>query len=186
MMQRLNPRTSLVVVVDIQERLAAAMPEARMKDVVRSATVLIESARLLRVPVLATVQYTKGLGPMLEPVLAALTAAGVAPVEKTQFSAADAPGFITALGERTPSDVVVLGMETHVCVYQTVRDLAALGYAVHVPADGVCSRRDDVRDVGLGLAERAGATVTNSEAIVLDWLRDSAAPEFKTISRLIR
>ncbi len=185
-MERLIPRKCAVVVVDVQERLAAAMPAARMNDVVRSTRILVESARLLGASVLATVQYPKGLGPMIEPVQAALAAAGVTPFEKSHFSAADAAAFTDALRRSGASDVVVIGMETHVCVYQTVRDLGASGYTVHVAADGVCSRRDDVRDVGLELAARSGASITNSETIVLDWLRDSAAPEFKAISRLIR
>lgn len=185
-MQRLEPSKCAVVVVDVQERLVAAMPPSRLADVVRSTRILVESARLLGASVLATVQYPKGLGPMIETVQATLSAAGVAPIEKSHFSAADATTFIDALRRSGASDVVVIGMETHVCVYQTVRDLGAAGYTVHVAADGVCSRRDDVRDVGLDLITRSGAFVTNSETIVLDWLRDSAAPEFKAISRLIR
>jgi len=185
-MERLKPSSSAVVVVDVQERLAAAMPTARVADVVRATKVLVESARLLGVPVFATVQYPKGLGPMIEPVQEALAAASVTAIEKSHFSAADAPAFAEALRRTGARDVVVLGMETHVCVYQTVRDLCATGYTAHVPADGVCSRRDDVREVGLGLAARSGAIVTTSETVVLDWLRDSAAPEFKAISRLIR
>jgi len=185
-MQRLNPSKTAVVVVDIQERLVPAMPERRVAEIVRAANVLVESGRLLRVPTLATVQYTKGLGPMIEPVLAVLAGAGVTPIEKTQFSAVDAPGFVDALRASGATDVVVLGMETHVCVYQTVRDLRALGYGVQVPADGVCSRRDEARQVGLELARACGAVVTTAETVVLDWLRDSAAPEFRSISRLIK
>lgn len=185
-MRRLIPSQSAVVVVDVQERLAPAMPASRMTDVVRSTKILVESARLLGASVLATVQYPKGLGPMIEPVQAVLSAAGVVPIEKSHFSAADAPAFMDALKSSGARDVVVIGMETHVCVYQTVRDLAASGYDVHVAADGVCSRRDDVREVGLGLAGRSGASVTTSETVVLDWLRDSAAAEFRAISRLIR
>ncbi|HVW24336.1 MAG TPA: isochorismatase family protein [Polyangiaceae bacterium] len=185
-MRRLIPSQCAVVVVDVQERLAAAMPASRVADVVRSTKILVESARLLGAPVLATVQYPKGLGPMIEPVQAVLSATGVVPIEKSHFSAADAPAFVNALKSSGARDVVVIGMETHVCVYQTVRDLAASGYDVHVAADGVCSRRDDIREIGLGLAARSGATVTTSETVVLDWLRDSAAPEFRPISRLIR
>jgi nicotinamidase-related amidase len=185
-MQRLVPGKTAVAVIDIQERLAPAMPERRVADVVRAANILVESARLLGARVLATVQYTKGLGPMIEPVLTALTRAGVTPLEKTQFSAVDAAGFLPALRSSGVTDIVVVGMETHVCVYQTVRDLRALGYAVHVAADGVCSRQDDARAIGLGLSTASGAVVTTAETVVLDWLRDSAAPEFRAISRLIR
>ena len=78
-MQRLVPKKTAVIVVDIQEKLAPAMPERRLADVVRATTILVESARLLGAPVLATVQYVKGLGPMLEPVARVLAAAGVKP-----------------------------------------------------------------------------------------------------------
>ncbi|HEX4337870.1 MAG TPA: isochorismatase family protein [Polyangiaceae bacterium] len=126
-MERLVPDKTAVIVVDIQERLTAAMPERRVADVVRATTVLVESARLLGAPVFATVQYTKGLGPMIASVATVLGAASVVPVEKTQFSAADAPGFVDALKAARVTDVVVVGMETHVCVYQTARDLVGLG-----------------------------------------------------------
>jgi nicotinamidase-related amidase len=185
-MQRLLPDRTAVVVVDIQERLVPAMPEHRVADVVRASKVLVEAARLLGAHTLATVQYTRGLGAMIEPVLSVLSAAAVAPLEKTHFSAADAPGFMEALRVTAATDVVVVGMETHVCVYQTVRDLRALGYSVHVAADGVCSRLDEARQVGLDLATACGAVITTAETVVLDWMRDSAAPEFRAVSRLIR
>ena len=84
------------------------------------------------------------------------------------------------------TDTVVVGMETHVCIYQTVRDLRRAGYSVQVPTDGVCSRRDDAREAGLSLATGCGAAVTTAETVVLDWLRDSGAAEFRAISKLIR
>jgi nicotinamidase-related amidase len=185
-MHRLVPRKTAVIVVDIQEKLAPAMPERRLADVVRATTILVESAKLLGAPVFATVQYTKGLGPMLESVARVLSDAGVTPIEKTHFSAMDAPGFGDALRRAEVTDTVVVGMETHVCIYQTVRDLRAVGFDVQVPSDGVCSRRDEAREAGLSLAVRCGAAVTTAETVVLDWLRDSGAAEFRAISRLIR
>jgi nicotinamidase-related amidase len=77
-------------------------------------------------------------------------------------------------------------METHVCVYQTVRDLAALGVEVHLPIDGVSSRRDDHRDAGIDLCVRAGAVRTTTESIAFDWLRVAGTAEFKRLSALIR
>ena len=178
-MHRLVPRKTAVIVVDIQERLVPAMPERRLADVVRATTILVESARLLGAPIFATVQYPKGLGPMLEAVARVLSEAGVTPIEKTHFSAMDAPGFADALRRSEVTDAVVVGMETHVCVHQTVRDLRAVGYAVHVPSDGVCSRRDDAREAGLSLAVRCGAAVTTAETVVL--IEGPAAAEFRAI-----
>ena len=81
---------------------------------------------------------------------------------------------------------VVVGMESHVCVYQTVRDLVERGLDVHVPVDGVCSRRDDHRQAGIELCVRAGAVKTTTESIAFDWLRVAGSPEFKELSGLIR
>src|ERR1700753_2859695 len=122
-MHRLVPAKTAVVVIDIQEKLARVMPEPRLSDVVRATTILVESARLLGAPV-------------LEPVARVLAGASVDPLEKSHFSAADAPAFTAALRGTGATDVIVIGMETHVCVYQTVRDLRELGYAVQVAADG--------------------------------------------------
>src|SRR6185369_14043339 len=108
------------------------------------------------------------------------------PFEKTYFSACDDAAFdraFTALGARS---IVVVGMETHVCVYQTVRELVARGLDVHVPIDGVASRRDDHRTAGLELCRAAGATLTTMETVVFDWLRRAGTDEFKQLSKRIR
>jgi nicotinamidase-related amidase len=81
---------------------------------------------------------------------------------------------------------VLIGMEAHVCVYQTARDLVERGYAVHVPIDGVVSRRDDHRETGIALCERAGAVRTTTETVVFDWLGRAGTDVFRQISKLIR
>ena len=113
-----------------------------------------------------------------------LGAAGAARVEKLEFSACDAPSFAEKLSGA--KSAVVVGMESHVCVFQTVRDLVARGLSVYVPIDGVSSRRDDHREAGIQLCERAGATRTTTESIVFDWLRRAGSDEFKQLSKLIR
>ncbi|MFO0566444.1 MAG: isochorismatase family protein [Polyangiaceae bacterium] len=185
-MQRLVPESTAVVVVDIQERLVAAMPPERVEQVVRAARILVEAARILGAPVLATEQYPKGLGSTHPSVAEALGAAGVTVCDKLEFSACDAGTFDAALRDKQPRAAIVLGMETHVCVYQTVRDLVAKGLDVYVAEDGVASRRDDHREVGLGLCERAGATITTAETVVFDWLRVASGDAFKQISKLVR
>jgi nicotinamidase-related amidase len=111
---------------------------------------------------------------------------GVARIEKTAFSAAEVPEFQRALEAAAPKTVVVVGMETHVCVYQTVRDLRARGLEVLVPVDAVASRRDEDRAVGLVLCERAGAITTSVETIVFDWLGRAGTDVFRAISKLLR
>jgi nicotinamidase-related amidase len=185
-MQRLLPKQTVVVVVDIQERLAAAMPEAQLLQLVRATTVLIEAARLLGAPVLLTEQYTRGLGATLETLSGFAERASAKRFEKVHFSAFDAPGFPEALRASGAKDAVVVGMEAHVCVYQTVRDLVGAGIGVHVPIDGVCSRREDHRLGGLGLCERAGAVPTLAETVVFDWLGKSGTDEFRQLSKLVK
>jgi nicotinamidase-related amidase len=185
-MQRLDPKNTAIVVVDIQERLADAMPSEQLARVRRATRILVEAARLLGAPVLATEQYPKGLGPTLHELNDALGTANAQRFEKTEFSALDANGFGAAFDATNARAAVVVGMETHVCVYQTVRDLTAKGIEVHVPIDGVASRADDHRQTGLDLCEKAGAIRTTAETVVFDWLRQASGDAFKSLSKLIR
>jgi nicotinamidase-related amidase len=185
-MKRLVPDRTLVAVIDVQERLAPAMPEARLRDVIRSAKILVEGARALGGKILATEQYPKGLGHTIAPIAELLQRAEVPRFEKVAFSACGADTFNEALRATNPEAIVLIGMETHVCVFQTVRDLTEQGFTVHVPCDGVSSRRDDHRDAGLRLCERAGAIVTTSETVLFDWMTCAGPAEFKQLSALVR
>lgn len=185
-MRRLQPDECAVLVIDVQEKLAAAMPATQMAELTRAATVLLEAARLLGARVIATEQYPTGLGPTIAPIAEHLARAGAAPIAKTTFSACDCPDFERAFARSGARSAVVLGMEAHVCVFQTVRELAARGVHVFVPIDGVASRRDDHRAAGLELCRSAGATLTTMETVVFDWLRSAGTEPFRQLSRLIR
>jgi nicotinamidase-related amidase len=185
-MHRLVPAKSLVALIDVQERLAAAMPKERMTELTRKVEMLLAAAKMLGAPVVATEQYPKGLGPTIEPLGQHLRDAGATPIEKTAFSAADVPAFNDRLTEVSPGVVVLVGMEAHVCVYQTVRDLVARGVEVHVPVDAVVSRHEDDRATGIALCERAGAIPTTTETIVFDWLGRAGTDAFRAISKLVR
>jgi nicotinamidase-related amidase len=185
-MRRLNAKECAVLVVDVQEKLAAAMPQPQMEELTRATTVLIEAAVTLGARVLATEQYPSGLGSTIGPIAERLERAGAPKIEKLTFSACDEPAFERALADEPVRTVIVVGMETHVCVFQTVRELAARGLDVHVPIDGVASRRADHRATGLDLCRSAGATTTTMETIVFDWLRRAGSDEFKRLSKLIR
>ena len=185
-LSRLDPTRTAIVVIDIQERLAPAMPADQLDQVLRAGRILLEAASIFSSPVFATEQYPKGLGVTVEQMSGPLEALQVTPFEKTSFSAYEAPGFAEAFEAAQPQAVVVIGMETHVCVYQTVRDLTALGVEVHLPIDGVSSRREDHRDAGIDLCVRSGAVRTTTESIVFDWLRVAGTEEFKRLSALIR
>ncbi len=185
-MLRLDPASSVLLVVDVQEKLAPAMPAAALEQVHRAARILLEAARLTGARVLATEQYPSGLGPTVAPLREALAAAGVEPIAKVSFSALGEPAFVSRLLSRRPRHVVVIGMEAHICVAQTARDLCNLGVDVHVPLDGVASRRDDHRAAGLGLSERAGASITTAESVAFDWLGEARGDAWKAVSKLVR
>ena len=183
-MQRLDPKTTALLVIDIQEKLAPAMDATALAHLMKSTDLLLTAAKLLGAPTLATEQYPKGLGPTLDALMTGLM--DVPRIAKTCFSAMDAPEVARFIASRSPRAVVVVGVETHVCVYQTVRDLAARGYEVHVPHDAVASRRDDDRRTGLDLMKRAGAIVTTSETVVFDWLQKAEGEAFKALSKKMR
>jgi nicotinamidase-related amidase len=179
-------RTALLV-VDVQERLAAAMPDETRAAVIRNANVLIEAAKRFALPIVVSQQYPKGLGPTVSPIEDGLRdAANVHRFDKLEFSAAATPE-LSALAPRLKRDQwLVTGMEAHVCVYQTVRGLVDRGYQAHVVADAVSSRTEENWQIGLNLAERAGGIITSTEVAVFDLLGRAGTDDFKTLSKLIK
>ena len=139
---------------------------------------LVEGGRILGVPVIATAQYPKGLGPVAPEV----GLEGEEPVEKTVFSAVRADGF--DLGGR--DQAVVCGIEAHICVSQTVHDLLASGVEVHVPRDAVGSRHPGDLEVGLSKMERAGAVASSVETALFELCERSGTPEFKAVQQVIK
>jgi nicotinamidase-related amidase len=188
----LEPARAALLIVDIQERLAAAMPDEARHRAEKNVAILAEAARRFELPVVISEQYPRGLGPTTAAVAEAVAALGPRAhrFEKVEFSACAAPAFApvwTELGQDQGRDQwIVTGMETHVCVYQTVRELCARGAAVHVVGDAVASRTTSNWHVGLELVSRAGAVVTSTEVVVFDLLGRAGSDDFKALSRLIR
>ncbi len=180
---RLDRTKAAVLVVDIQSRLTPAMPEDTLARVVKYSRALVGAARELGLPVLATEQYPKGLGPLVPELRDVLPSP---PLEKVHFSCGADPAFAAALEATRRRQVIVCGMETHVCVFQTVRDLVAMGYEVHVCADAVSSRTEEHRRVGLELCREAGAIVSLAETAIFDLLHRAGTDEFKRVSPLVR
>ena len=189
-MTRLDRGRAAVFVVDIQERLIPAMPEAVAAQGARNASILIAAAARLKLPVVVSQQYPKGLGATVPAIEDALREAEgqtrVHRFDKAEFSAALAPAFVELAPKMPQNQWLVCGMETHVCVYQTARDLAARGAEVHVVADAVCSRARPNWKIGLELAARAGAIVTSTEVAVFDLLERAGTDDFKALSKLIK
>jgi nicotinamidase-related amidase len=180
---KLDRTKAVVLVVDVQSRLTPAMPEDTLARVVKYGRALVGAAKELGIPVIATEQYPKGLGetiPELKEVLPA------PPLVKMHFSCGADPGFAAALEKTGRRQVIVCGMEAHVCVFQTTRDLVGMGYDVHVCADAVSSRFEVHRQSGLDLCRQAGAVITNAESAIFDLLHVSGTPEFKKVSALVR
>ena len=188
MSQTIAPARSVLLIVDIQERLAAAMPRSVMEQVERYTTVLVELARRKSLPVVVSRQYPKGLGPTVPSIEGALAGLDVHRFDKLEFSVTAAPGFAPvqrALGSRRTQWIVV-GMETHVCVYQTARDLVASGQQAFVPRDVVASRTQDNWKTGLALIERAGGVVTSAETVIFEVLGQAGTEDFKALSKLLK
>lgn len=183
---KLSRDRAALLVVDIQERLVPAMPEAVAAAVIKHSQILIEAAARLGIPVVVSQQYPKGLGSTVAALEPTLAAARPHRFDKTEFSAASTPEF-SALAPKLGRDQwIVAGMETHVCVYQTARDLVGRGYQVHVPIDAVSSRTKANWRVGLDLIERAGAIPTSTEVCVFDLLGRAGTDDFKALSKLIK
>ena len=179
---RLRRELAQVLVVDVQERLCAAMPSDGLATMLARTVALLEGARALALPMQVTEQYPRGLGATLPLLNAKLE--GVRKVEKLAFSAI-VPAVLEGLG-KTRVQVLVAGMETHVCVFQTVRDLAERGYQPVLLADAVLSRTALDRSVGLELCRSAGALVTTVEGALFDLLGEAGTPEFKLVSQAVK
>ena len=176
---KLDRDRAALVVIDVQEAFRKALPDF---DSVTAATgTLIEGAKAVGIPIVVTEQYPKGLG-HTAPEVAEHLPDGIEPLEKVCFSAADADGF--DLGGR--DQALVCGIETHVCVNQSVLDLLDSGAEVHVAQDAVGSRSEENKDVGLHKMERAGATLTSVETALFELLGGSDAPEFKQVQALVK
>ncbi len=173
-MSLLNRDRTTLVVVDVQE---AFRPYESFAGVADACAKLVQAARILDLPMTVSEQYPTGLGPTAPEV-------GLEeerPIEKSVFSAARADGFDL----RGRNQAVVCGIETHVCVSQTVHDLLGQGVEVHVPADAVGSRHVIDYERGLERLERAGAVVTTVEAALFELLERAGTPEFKAVQKLV-
>jgi len=176
---------SVLVIDDIQERLLSVMPPAARDQMLRNVRILAESAALLGIPVLVTEQYPRGLGATAAPVLEALPPA-TPRIEKTCFSCAGSEGFTAALAAAARSQIVLAGMEAHVCVLQSALELRAAGREVWMVEDACCSRNPANHRNAADRLRAAGVVVANTESVVFEWLRDARHEYFKAISTMVR
>jgi nicotinamidase-related amidase len=179
---RLERSKAALLVVDIQERLCPAMAPERLARVLNRSAALIEGAKALGLPVVVTEQYPKGLGPT-HPAIAGALPEGVKPIEKIDFSCAVADAMQQLAGR---SQVLICGMEAHVCVFQTARDLVERGLVPFLCADAVCSRTEEDRALGIERCREVGAVITSAEGALFDLLGRAGTPEFKRISAAVK
>jgi len=172
--------TAVLVVVDVQERINAVMAD---QGHLPRIAVLVQACTLLGVPVLATEQYPKGLGPTVAELASLLPAP---PLVKDSFSCPREPAVRAALEATGRRQAVVVGIEAHVCVLQTALDLAAAGYQVHVPHDAVASRRVADKEWALRRMASAGVVVTTTESALFELLERCGSDDFRTVAKLIK
>lgn len=177
---RLQPDRSAVLVVDLQAKLVPAVPAG--PHVVRCTEALLRGAEAMQVPAAATLQYPKGLGPLVGPLDQRFPDAE----EKLDFSAAVCRRELDGWIRDGRDQILVCGLETHICILQTVMDLLGEGLQVQVVAEAVAARDGRAHELALEQMRTCGATITSLEAVLFQWLRTAEHPQFKTISRLVK
>ncbi|MEW6054369.1 MAG: hydrolase [Nitrospirota bacterium] len=178
----LDRDNSALLIIDIQERLAAVMKAK--EPVVQNCIHLIELAKMLGIPVIVTEQYPKGLGQTVEEIRSSL--AEYRPVEKMTFSCCDEPAFLDAIRKLNRKTLIVTGMETHICVLQTSLGLILNGFNVHLVKDAVCSRAKENWKTACGFMRDAGAAITCTEAVLFQVLKIAGTEEFKSVAKRIK
>ena len=175
-------KNALLLVVDMQERILPQINDSA--NLTKNAIILIQCCKIINLPVLVTEQYPEGIGPTAAALSAHL---GQCPIIcKRTFSCCREPLFMKALEETGRNQIIIIGIETHVCIYQTSADLLQKGYAVQVVHDAVGSRTTANKEIGLARMRAKGADITSVESAVFGLLETSACAEFKQILRLIK
>lgn len=177
---RMSAGDTGLLVIDVQEKLMPLIPNARR--LTRNIAFLIDAARLLGLPVQATEQYPKGLGATIPELIGKLPERP----SKVAFSCCAVPAVVEGFRRAGRPNVLLAGIEAHVCVQQTALDLLALDFRVYIAADAVGSRSAFDQEMALRRLERAGAVLTSSESAVFEWTGVAGTPQFKEISRLVQ
>ncbi len=172
-----------LVVIDVQERLVPAMNDRASGELIHHVDLLLEGFAALELPVIATEQYPKGLGHTIDKLNAATSQSCI---EKTSFSCCGEPNFIEALEKTGAKQVLLVGMEAHVCVLQTLLELLDRGYVVHLVKDAICSRFKSDFETAVAMATEAGAVITSTEIALFQLVGGAKHPGFKAVSQLAR
>jgi nicotinamidase-related amidase len=181
---QIEKKDAILVMIDLQGALVKAMESDVVKRVIRNSQTLIAFAKEMGIPILITEQYPKGLGETIPEMKKDLE--GIAPIEKMSFSCCRMDRFRGQLENSGRKEVILCGIEAHVCVLQTAAELLQQGYGVHVVADAVCSRRKLDWKTGLRWMEKKGAMILTTEIIAFQLLKEAGTDEFKRLSKLLK
>ena len=179
----INEQNSLFLFIDIQEKLIGMLKEKISQSCEKKSTILAKTANLLSIKTIVTEQYPKGLGTTINSIKENLPKNTVF-FEKTAFSALETENLKNELKEK--NNIFVLGIETHICVFQTVLDLLKDGYKVFVVKDACASREKEEYKTSINLMEKEGAKIITTEMVVFEMLKSSKHPKFKEVQSLIK
>jgi nicotinamidase-related amidase len=172
----------LLLIIDIQQAMLKVIET--WKHAVRRVNQLTQAAEALGIPIMLTEQYRKGLGKTIPEVVAQIRSPQVFP--KEHFSACLETDFLSSIKSYHRNKIVVVGMETHVCVLQTGLDLIKEGYQLQLVADGVASRTTQNRDLAIDLFREAGAVITSAEIVIFQWARRANTEDFRKILPIVK
>lgn len=178
----LKPEETVLVIIDVQGKLAQLMH--KKEELFENLQKIIKGVRVLGIPIIWLEQNPEGLGPTIPEVTSLLS--GIKPISKFSFSCCGDECFIGALSSLNRKQVLLAGIETHVCVYQTAVDLVGMGYEAHIVADAVSSRTKENKKIGLERMREIGASLTSTETALFELLRTARADKFKEIARIVK
>ena len=178
----LNKENTGLIIIDVQEKLMQVManPDRVTDRIVK----LLHLSQVFKLPVILTQQYSKWLGPTLPTIKESLPEYD--PIEKLDFNSCNVDLFNKRVEKEGLRNIILTGVETHICVFQTCVSLLEKGYSVHVPHHAVDSRTEDNWNIGLSLMREAGAIITSTETIIFQILKKAGTPEFKKMLKTIK
>ena len=175
---------SQLLLIDIQQRLAAVMDQPLHDRTIANSAILARAASLLNIHLTVTRQYPQGLGELVTDIQATLPK-DQALIDKTGFSCCAEATFNNSI-DKQRKQIIIAGMESHVCIQQTAHELAEQDYQVFIVEDAVCSRQQFTHSNAIARMRQAGMIITNTESVLFEWLRDAKHEQFKAISQMIK
>lgn len=179
---RINKENTIGLVIDMQEKLLPHM--ANTEDVTRACLTTVKGLRALSVPIVVTQQYTKGLGNSIAELNEAI--GNFSYIEKQTFSCYREPSFIKVMNRSGKRNIIIMGIESHICVMQTALDLLYNNFTPVIVVDAISSRKEEDKQIALWRMRDVGCIMTTTESILFELCRTSGAPEFKEISKLVK